>query len=173
MSAILVSLVCALTRQQVIGVNNQLPWHLPADLAHFKAITLGHPIIMGRKTYDSIGRPLPGRANLVVTTQPNWQVPGVMATPSLPDALHQAKVIAAKEGKQEVMLIGGASLYREALPLVDKMYLTWVEAEVPGDAYFPPVDWSLWQVAQRETRAADEKNNYDLEFVTYLRRAIC
>lgn len=140
-------IVAVAASKDVIGNNNQLPWHLPEDLKYFKAVTLGKPVIMGRKTYESIGRPLPGRTNIVVTRSNDWSAEGVVVVKSLEQALEQArKVIAAgTTPDDEAMIIGGAEIYRSALPLVDKVYLTRVEVEIDGDAFFPELPSADWQ----------------------------
>ncbi|GGY02988.1 dihydrofolate reductase [Paludibacterium paludis] len=142
------TLVAAMARGRVIGVNNTLPWHLPEDLKHFKATTLGKPVIMGRKTYDSIGRPLPGRRNIVVTRQAEWRRDGVEAAPSLEAAL------ALAGDADEVCLIGGAELYRQAIGLADRLALTLIDAGFDGDAFFPEIDPCLWQETSRETHVS-------------------
>ena len=139
-------LIAALAQNRVIGRDNQLPWHLPADLKHFKALTLGKPIIMGRKTWDSLGRPLPGRLNLVVSRQPDLQLQGAEVFPSLEAALQRAEAWAREEDAEELMLIGGAQLYELGLPLAERLYLTRVGLEPQGDAWFPAfaeADWHL------------------------------
>ncbi len=139
-------LIAALAQNRVIGRDNQLPWHLPADLKHFKALTLGKPIIMGRKTWDSLGRPLPGRLNLVVSRQPGLQLQGAEVFPSLEAALERAQAWAREEDAEELMLIGGAQLYELGLPLAERLYLTRVGLEPQGDAWFPAfaeADWHL------------------------------
>ncbi len=139
-------LIAALAENRVIGRDNQLPWHLPADLKHFKALTLGKPIIMGRKTWDSLGRPLPGRLNLVVSRQPGLQLEGAEVFASLDAALERAEVWAREEDAEELMLIGGAQLYELGLTQAERLYLTRVGISPQGDAYFPEVgeaDWHL------------------------------
>jgi dihydrofolate reductase len=138
----------ATSKDGVIGSNNQLPWHLPEDLKYFKSVTLGKPVIMGRKTYESIGRPLPGRTNIVITRSTDWSAEGVVVVNSLEHALDQARaaIAASTTSVVEAMIIGGAEIYRSALPLVDKVYLTRVEIEIDGDAFFPELpatDWKL------------------------------
>lgn len=157
------SLIAAMAHNRVIGYKNQLPWHLPADLQHFKAITLGKPIIMGRKTFEAIGKPLPNRTNIVLTTNPDWAAEGVVVVGSWEQALK------ACGSAEEVMVIGGEQLYRQALPLAANIYITLIEAEIQGDAYFP--DWSAseWHEVERLARAADEKNVYNMEFVVFSR----
>ena len=150
-------LIAALAQNRVIGRDNQLPWHLPADLKHFKALTLGKPIIMGRKTWDSLGRPLPGRLNLVISRQPGLQLEGAEVFASLDAALQRAEAWALVQGVDELMLIGGAQLYGQALPQADRLYLTRVELSPEGDAWFPELDASTWQCSAAEAHEATEQ----------------
>jgi dihydrofolate reductase len=161
---VLVSIIAAMDRNRLIGNNNQLPWHLPADLAHFKAVTMGKPVIMGRKTYESIGRPLPGRTNIVLTRSADFQPEGVLVAASLEKAL---ETVVAED---EVMIIGGSSVYEHALPLADRLYLTCVENSYQGDAWFPDFDIEEWQLIASEEHRADAKNSSDYRFVTYRRK---
>ena len=157
-----VSLIVAMAKNRAIGVNNDLPWHLPADLKYFKATTLGKPIIMGRKTFDSIGRPLPGRQNIVVTRNKDWAHDGVDVAESLSAAITLAG------DADEVMITGGGQIYAEAMDLVERMYITEVALEIDADAYFPDFDKSVWQEVSRDAYAADgEKPAY--AFVSYER----
>ena len=172
MSDIHLSLVCALARNRAIGLNNQLPWHLPRDLAHFKAVTMGHPIVMGRKTFESIGRPLPGRHNIVVSRQRNWSHDGVTTVKCLDAAIANATEVALETGCREIMLIGGASLYALALPLAHRLYLTEVQAEVPGDAFFPRISPAEWLEVSREEFLPDENNSIACAFVVYDRSPV-
>lgn len=160
-----VALIVALAENGVIGRDNQLPWHLPEDLAYFKRTTLGKPIIMGRKTFESIGRPLPGRPNLVVTRQRDWQVAGVTVCNSLDQALAQAQREATALGAGELMVIGGGELYRQALPRAERLYLTRVHAEVAGDAWFPDLAAHEWQQESTERHVAGGSNPYDYSFI--------
>lgn len=160
-----VSLVVAMAQNRVIGRDNGLPWHLPADLRHFKTLTLGKPIIMGRKTYESIGRPLPGRLNIVLTRDAGFRAPGCEVCASLEDA-----VLRAGEAG-EIMIIGGAALYKEALAHADRIYLTEIHARIEGDTRFPEIDPATWREIARERHAADERNDLDYSFVTLERRA--
>jgi len=139
------AMIAALAENHVIGLDNKMPWHLPADLKHFKAMTLGKPIIMGRKTWDSLGRPLPGRLNLVVSRQPDLQLEGAETFTSLDDAVLRAELWAREQGVDEIMLIGGAQLYTQALDRAQRLYLTRIEASPEGDAFFPPLDETWWQ----------------------------
>ncbi len=158
------SIIVARAENGVIGINNQLPWRLSNDLQYFKKMTLGKPIVMGRKTFDSIGRPLPGRTNIVVTRNRGWKSDGVTVVHSLQEALKVASI----EPGGEVMLIGGAELYRQGLAVADKVYLTEVKACPEGDAYFPDLT-SEWQEVSRQPQEADEKNDCAHDFVIYQR----
>jgi dihydrofolate reductase len=160
-----IALIVACSENQVIGNNNQLPWHLSEDLKYFKRVTMGKPIIMGRLTYDSIGRPLPGRPNIVVTRQKDWQADGVLVAASLEGAIELAKEEAKTCGAEEVMIIGGAQIYRESVDLCNRIYLTEVHAKVEGDAYFPNLDSGQWAEFSRESFAPADKNPYSYSFV--------
>lgn len=164
------ALIAAMSQNRVIGRNNQLPWHLPGDLKYFKQATMGKPIIMGRKTWDSIGRPLPGRMNVVISRNPEWKAPaGTVGAPSLNEALKKACAHAELEGGDEVMIIGGGQIYAEALATVDRMYITKVHADIDGDAFFPEVNWEEWEEIGREDFSASDNNPYDYSFVVYQR----
>ena len=152
-----------MAENRVIGRANRLPWRLPADLRRFKSVTMGKPVIMGRKTYESIGTPLPGRSNIVVTRDPDYRAPGCEVVHSLEQALE------AGAGHAEVMVIGGAELYRQALGRAERIYLTLVRAEVEGDALFPDIEPQQWRELERESHRADERNQYDYDFVTLQR----
>jgi len=160
----IISIIAAMDRNRLIGNNNQLPWHLPADFAHFKSVTMGKPIIMGRKTFESIGKPLPGRINIVLSRNPDTCFEGVVCVSSFEDA------VAAVPGIEEIMIIGGSTIYEMLLPQVNRMYLTYVDAEFEGDAWFPDFDNSQWHESEVVKRSADEKNNYDCRFVTLERK---
>jgi len=162
-----VTLVAAVGANGVIGVDGGLPWRLPEDLAHFKRLTMGHPMIMGRATFDSIGRALPGRTTIVVTRNPGWSADGVETAPNLEAALQRAS-----ELDGDIFIVGGGQIYQQALAsdLVDLMCITRVAAAPEGDAYFPPIDWERWQPVARmpyATSAADETPSF--EIVTYQR----
>ena len=139
-----VSLIVAVSRNGVIGLNNQLPWHLPEDLKYFKSVTMGKPLIMGRKTFDSIGRPLPGRTNIVITRDPEWHAEGVQIAQTLLQAMTLARLACADAQAEEIMVIGGEQIYRMCLEKADRLYLTQVDAEVEGDAFFPEIDLKVW-----------------------------
>ena len=165
------ALIVAMAQNRVIGRNNALPWYLPGDLRYFKQATMGKPILMGRKTFESIGRPLPGRLNVVITRDAEWEAPtGVVAEQSLEAAYRRAEAQAELEGGDEIMIIGGGQIYADALADIDRMYVTQVHADVDGDAWFPEVDWDQWEELGREDFSASENNPYDYSFVVYQRR---
>lgn len=148
-----ISLIVAMSENRIIGANGDLPWHLPADLKFFKATTLGKPIIMGRKTFDSIGRPLPGRKNIVITRNANWHHDGVDVAATMDDAIALAGDTAEAD---EIMVTGGAQIYVQAMPQVDRMYITEVAVVVDGDTYFPEFSPDEWTEVSRKHHAADE-----------------
>lgn len=163
-----ISLILAMDELRGIGINNKLPWRLPADLAFFKKTTLGHTILMGRKTYESIGRPLPGRQNVVLTRDASFVAEGC-------EVVHSAEEVAAAYGRagskaaEELFVIGGAEVYDLMLPQADRMYITEIAHRFEADAFFPEVDRGQWRVVSREKGIRDEKNPYDFEFVIYER----
>lgn len=158
------SMIAAMAHQRVIGKDQKMPWQLPADLAFFKKTTMGCPILMGRKTYESIGRPLPGRLNLVVTRNPTLQIDGCEVVTSLEDAMVVAQ---EKSGdSEEVFITGGSHLYRSFLEQADRLYLTMIDAELEGDTFFPDYSILKWQEIERVEHLADEKNAYNYAFVT-------
>ncbi|MFD2190721.1 dihydrofolate reductase [Pistricoccus aurantiacus] len=164
-----VAMIAALSRNGVIGVDNQMPWHLPEDLRFFKHKTQGKPLVMGRKTFDSIGRPLPGRLNIVVTRSETFHPSGVEVCHDLEDALALADQRAQESGAEEIMVIGGAQIYTQALSLAQRLYLTEIALELDGDACFPAVDPAAWQEVERVPGTpADGQPDY--AFVTYRRR---
>lgn len=143
--SVAVAIIAAIANNGVIGSGDHIPWRLPGDFAHFKRMTMGKPLIMGRKTFESIGRPLPGRTNMVVTRKEGYQPDGVLVFSSLDAALERAQDIAMADKANEVMIGGGAEIYRQALPIADRMYLTQVELEPPGDIVFPTIDFEQWK----------------------------
>lgn len=144
----ILSLIVAIAHDQVIGVNNTLPWHLPEDLKRFRALTMGHHIIMGRKTYDSLGRLLPGRTTVIVTRNQDYKVEGALVAHSLTEA------IALCKNDDEVFVIGGAELYQDALKFANKLYITQIDLKVEGDAFFPQFDSAEWQETLREAHTS-------------------
>jgi dihydrofolate reductase len=145
-----VSMIVAMTKDRVIGANNQMPWHLPADLKHFKATTMAKPIVMGRKTWESIGRPLPGRRNIVISRQADFRAEGADVFASVADAVALAKSSALEAGQSEIFIIGGEAIYRSALALAGKVYLTELDLSVAGDAWFPELPQGEWLETARE-----------------------
>ena len=158
-----VSIIVAMAENGVIGRDMDLPWHISADLKRFKALTMGHHIVMGRKTFESIGRLLPGRTTVIVTRQSDYQVDGAVIVNSLEAAQ------AAATDDSELFIIGGGQVYEIALPLADRLHVTRVHTEVDGDTSFPAVDWDQWELVSAERHGADEKNDYDFTFESYQR----
>lgn len=156
-----IAIIVAMGNNHVIGKDNQIPWHLPADLQYFKQITLGKPIIMGRRTFESIGKPLPGRHNIVVTHNQQWTADGVSIAHSLDSALELAK------DAPEIMIVGGSHLYQEALPLAQRLYITYVDINTDGDTFFPTWDPKTWHEVSRESHSADARNPIDYCFCVY------
>ena len=157
----ILSMVVATANNRVIGKDNDMPWHLPADLAYFKKTTLGKPVIMGRKTYESIGRPLPGRQNIVISRDINYKAEGVETVSSVDAALALVSEV------EEVMVIGGGAIYQHCLPAADRLYITHIEAEIEGDTQFPFYDTNIWKKVSSSIRLADDKNAYNLSFCVY------
>jgi dihydrofolate reductase len=154
-----IAIVVAMAENRVIGRDNRLPWHLPADLRHFKQLTVGKPVMMGRKTHESIGRALPGRTNIVVTRDHSYQAPGCVVVHSIEGALRAA------EGHEEAMVIGGTEFYRQLLPKAERIYLTLVHAVFEGDALFPEITPGEWREVERTDCTADEKNPWPYSFI--------
>ena len=154
-----ISIIVAMATNRVIGHENRLPWHLPADLQHFKRITMGKPILMGRKTWESIGRPLPGRTNIVITRDVSYSADGCVVVHSLDAALEAAR------DNDEIMVIGGAEFYRQVLPRASTLYLTLVDGEFEGDAFFPEIDENEWLEVERSDHGQDEKNPHAYSFI--------
>lgn len=146
-------------RNRLIGADNALPWRLPADLQHFKKITMGHPIVMGRRTWESIGRPLPGRTNIVITSREDYEAPGAVVVASLDEAW------AAAGEPDELMIIGGAGVYEQTLAKADRIYLTEIDAEFEGDTWFPELREGEWACVNRKHFEKDDRNPYDYSFV--------
>ena len=158
------SLIVAMDANRLIGNQNALPWHLPADLAHFKRMTLGKPVLMGRKTFQSIGRPLPGRRNLVISRNTDFEAEGCELASGLDEALAQVSTV------DEAMLIGGASPYQQALPIVAQMYITRIHHEFNGDTWFPEFDGADWNLASREDFSMNQGYPYHFSFIRYVRK---
>ncbi len=160
-----ISMIAAMGQNRVIGRDGNLPWHLPEDFKFFKRKTQGHPVIMGRKTFDSMGKPLPGRHNIVITRNRNLKITGADVVDSLEEAL---KLVEPSAG--ETFIIGGSEIYRQGLTVADRIYLTLVHEKFDGDAFFPEFDESNWKVVHREEHEADDRNPHPFTFVTYERR---
>lgn len=162
----MISLIVAAAENNAIGMSNQLLWHLPNDLKFFKNTTWGMPVIMGRKTFESVNKPLPGRFNIVITRQAVWQVDGVITATDLQDALKKA----AETNCKEFFIAGGGEIYKEAFRQADKIYLTRVHETIDGDTFFPVIDESEWQLISSQDFVADEKHKYAYSFQTWLRK---
>jgi dihydrofolate reductase len=165
------SLIAAVAKNGVIGAGDRIPWRLSTDMRRFKAITIGKPVVMGRKTYDSIGKPLPGRRNIVVSRDVSFGPAGVDVTPSVEEALVRAKEAAGNDDSAEIVVIGGGEIYRCTIDLADRLYVTHVDAAPEGDTYFPPIDPESWRVVSSESEAAGPKDSAATTFVVYERIA--
>ena len=157
------SILVAMARNRVIGRNNQLPWHLPADLKHFKSLTMGKPIVMGRKTYESIGRPLPGRTNIIITHQTNYQALGAIVVNSIAAALQACKD--TNPINNESFIIGGEKLFQQTLEICQRMYITEIQKDFEGDTFFPEFDPDVWEETQRDKHIAENNDNLEYHFV--------
>jgi len=161
-----VSCIVAIAKNNVIGKDNDIPWYLPADLKYFKKTTLNHHIIMGRNCYESIGKPLPKRTNVVLTRNPFYIVSNCYVTNSIEEALKIAK----DNGEEEAFIIGGAQIYEQSMHLCDKLYLTEVDLEVEGDVFFPKINFDEWKLISEDAHQADEKNQHDYVFKIFERK---
>ena len=161
----MITIVVAMGLNNEIGANNQLLWHLPKDLKHFKEITTGHPIIMGRKTYESIGKPLPNRTNIVVSTKKDWFEEGILIVGSLKEAIKFAKKM-----DEEIYIIGGGNIYEQTIDLAEKLEVTQVNAELKADIFFPKINPKIWNKTNEINHEKDKKNEYDFSFQTYERK---
>lgn len=162
-------MIWAMAENRVIGRDNGLPWRLPDDLKHFMRTTMGKPVVMGRKTFESMKSPLPGRANIVVTRDGSWHRTGAEVTHCLDDAVACAQQRATENGVDEIMIIGGAEIYKLGLPLADRLYITLVHANVEGDVVFPDFDLSDWTMIEEEKHAADERHDHAFTIAVYQR----
>lgn len=165
----ILSMIVATADNNIIGKDNDMPWHLPADLTYFKKVTLGKPVIMGRKTYESIGRPLPGRRNIVISRDENYSAQGIDTVTSVEQALALVDGSNNNDAVEEIMVIGGGAIYRHCLPAADRLYITHIKADIDGDTQFPDYDDGSWEKTSSELRLKDEKNAYDLDFCLYQR----
>lgn len=162
-------LIAAISENNVIGRNGQLPWRLKSDLAHFRALTIGKPVIMGRKTYESIGKPLKDRTNIVLTRDSDWTAPGTVPVASMDAAIDAAWQDAEKRGEQEIMVIGGSGVFAAAMPMADRLEITHVHASPEGDALFPPIDPTMWAEVSRVQHSAGPDDDAGFSVVTYSR----
>ena len=158
------TIVVAMGKNREIGKENQLLWHLPKDLKHFKEITSNHPIIMGRKTYESIGKPLPNRTNIVISRKTDWFEEGILIVGSIKEAIKFAKKI-----DEKIFIIGGGNIYEQTIDLVDQLEITWVDATLEADTYFPKIDEKIWRKTDEICHGKDEKNQFDFCFQTFER----
>lgn len=168
MTPLRLSLLVAMAKNRVIGRNNQLPWHLPADLKHFKFLTMGQTIVMGRKTFESIGRPLPGRANIIITRQTDYEAPGAIVVNSLEDAL----LICEENGSHdsEHFIIGGEKLYSQTIKICQRIYITEIQRDFEGDVYFPEFNRADWEEIQRDKHVSEKDDNLEFHFVVLERK---
>lgn len=166
-----IAMIAAMAKNRIIGADNDMPWHLPADLKHFKAITLGKAVIMGRKTYESIGRALPGRPNIVITSNADYSLSDATVVDSPESAFEVAKALSPEQSENdEVMIIGGGTIYQSFLDKADTLYLTHIDLDVDGDTQFPDYEVAAsWKEVSREAHSADEKNAHSYTFVTLVR----
>ncbi|MBD1381602.1 dihydrofolate reductase [Metabacillus arenae] len=160
----MISFMLAMDENRVIGKDNDLPWHLPADLAYFKKTTMGHPIVMGRKTFESIGKPLPGRENIIVTTNQSYNQPGCKVVHSIQELMDYI----SRLKQEETFIIGGAKLFEGTLPYADRLYITLIHETFDGDTYFPEINQD-WRIVSQHAGKKDENNPYEHEFVVYER----
>ncbi|MEM6666966.1 MAG: dihydrofolate reductase [Pseudomonadota bacterium] len=170
--AVPLAMIAAVAENGVIGADNDLPWRCPTDFAHFKRMTIGKPLIMGRRTFQSIGKPLPDRPNIVVTRNPDFQAEGVEAVSSLTIALSRGAAIAAETGADSVMIGGGGAIYREAMPLADLLHITTIHATPKGDTGFPDISPEIWMMTNEQFVAAGPRDSADMTFKTFHRREI-
>lgn len=158
----MISMIWAMGKDNALGCKNRMPWYLPADFAYFKKVTMGKPVVMGRKTFESIGKPLPGRVNVVITRSPDFKPEGCITV----DTIEKAKAYAEDK---EAFIIGGAEIYKAFLPIADKLYITEINHTFEADTFFPEIDYSRWKLVSREQGPRDVKNPFDYEFLVYER----
>ena len=160
----IISLIAALAKNRVIGSKNKIPWYLPADLRHFKQLTMGHTVIMGRKTFESLGKPLPGRTNIVITHDKNFPAPGSIVVNSFEEALEKSQ-------GEKVFVMGGEQIYKLAMPYAKKLYLTFLDTELEGDVFFPEFKENDWRLISAEVHERDPKNQYNYSFRVYEKKS--
>lgn len=162
----IISCIVAMNKERIIGLLNQIPWHLSADLRYFKKTTMGHHVLMGRKCYESIGRPLPGRPNIIISTNPEFVVSGCFTCKSVEEGI----ALAQKNGEEELFVIGGGEIYKRTIVYWDQIYLTEVDYNGPGDVYFPEINWDHYKVVCREDFPEDSNNSLKYSFIKYQRK---
>ena len=162
----MISLIVAASTNNAIGKANQMLWHLPEDFKFFKNTTWGMPIIMGRKTFESIGKPLPGRMNIVITSNTDWKIDGVQVAANIDDAIKLAETANAKE----IFITGGGEIYKQTIVIADKIYITKVNTIIDGDVYFPEIDETVWELSFEKNVKADDKNAFDMNFQSWIRK---
>lgn len=162
----LISAITAVSQNNVIGLNNSLPWHLSADMKFFKKTTMGHVVVLGRKSYEAFGKAYPGRTNIVITRQKDFHLPDARVVHSVEAALEQARSLE----KEEIFILGGAQIFEQSLPLVDRIYLTRIYENFEGDTFFPKIDFDEWELVKEEQHEPDEKNIYKYSFQTWDRK---
>lgn len=161
-----ISLIVAATDNHVIGINNELPWHLPEDLKYFKNITWGMPVMMGRKTFEAVGRPLPGRTNIVITSNLEWSAEGVIVANSIDNAILKA----AETGAKEIFISGGGEIFKASMKIADRIYITRIHTTLEGDTLFPEINDEVWKLESSKELPADEKNKFDLSFQVWVKK---
>ena len=171
----IISLIAAISRNSVIGRDNKLVWDMPADMKHFRDTTRGHTVIMGRKTFESIGRPLPDRKNIVITRDTNYSRDGIYVVNSLEEALRLAGLEHGKEFEEnqdevEVFILGGGEIFKQTIDIANKLYITIIDTEIDGDSFFPEIVESNWKVESREDHDSDDKNAFPYSFITYIKK---
>lgn len=167
-------LIAAVARNGVIGADSDMPWRLPSDLKHFKTLTLGKPVVMGRKTFESLGRPLPGRPNIVISRSGGFAASGAEVVSSLEAALEKATALAVDLDKDEIIVMGGGQIYSQAMALADRLEITEVQADPAGDTHFPAIDPANWREVARQKGERSERDSADFDFVTYCRaQSVC
>lgn len=165
-----IAMIAAVAENNVIGRGDELPWRIPSDMAHFKRTTMGKPVIMGRRQFEIFGRPLPGRVNIVVTRKTGYQPDGVIVINDLEAALSHAREMAAADGQEEAVVVGGGDIYRQAMALADRLYITHVAARPEGDTYFPDIDPGVWDLTEQVDSDASPKDEHAYTIAVYERR---
>jgi len=167
-----IAMIAAVARNGVIGNEQDIPWRIPSDFAFFKRTTMGKPMVMGRKQYETVGKPLPGRTNIIVTRDPDFRAEGTVVVHTLDEALRRAAEIAARDGVNEVMIIGGGTIYEQLMPRADRLYISHVDLEPEGNVHFPPIEPELWRVVEEPEVASDPRDAAQYRVKVYERRTV-